>query len=84
MARLQGQVSGIIMRQILIGTETEANEAGPAVISCGGIYIPHKGSRHDALYHIINTHRDDEPVKVVTSSRPKNVLHELIMKESMN
>lgn len=84
MAKPVGQSSEIIMRHILAGTDAESSEEGPAVISCGGIYIPHKGARQDALYHIITTQRNDEPVKVVTGVRTKNVLHELIMKESMN
>lgn len=84
MSQPVGQSSEMIMRHILAGTDTEANEAGPAVISCGGMYIPHKGARQDTLYHIITTQRNDEPVKVVTGVRTKNVLHELILKESMN
>jgi hypothetical protein len=84
MARSEGHVSEIIMNQILCGTDVEAREAGPAVISCGGIYIPHKGNRQDAIYHIITTQRGDEPVKVVTGRRPTNVLHAVMMKESMN
>jgi hypothetical protein len=84
MARTEGHVSEIIMSQILAGTEMEAREAGPAVISCGGMYIPHKGSRQEVLYHIITTQRNDEPVKVVTGRRPRNVLHSVMMKESMN
>ena len=84
MSRAEGQVNGIIMRQILGDPDVEAAQAGPAVISCGGIYIPHRGSRQDVLYHIITTNRNDEPVKVVTGRRPYNVLHSVMMKESMN
>jgi hypothetical protein len=84
MARSEGHVSEIIMSQILCGTDVEAQEAGPAVISCGGMYIPHRGNRQDVLYHIITTSRGDEPVKVVTGRRPRNVLHAVMLKESMN
>jgi hypothetical protein len=84
MARVESNVSNIIMSQILNGTDVEAHEAGPAVISCGGMYIPHKGSRQEILYHIITTHRNDEPVKVVTGQPRKNILHAVIEKESMN
>ena len=84
MARTEGHVSEIIMNQILGVTDVEAREAGPAVISCGGMYIPHKGSRQEVLYHIITTQKDDEPVKVVTGRRQKNILYSVMMKESMN
>ncbi len=84
MARTDVHVSEIIMSQILAGTDVEAREAGPAVISCGGMYIPHRGSRQDLIYHIITTQRDDEPVRVVTGGRPVNILHAVMLKESMN
>ena len=84
MARAEGQVSDIIIGQILGDADSEAVQGGPAVISCGGMYIPHRGSRQEALYHIINTHKNDEPVKVVTGNRPRNVLYAVMMKESMN
>lgn len=84
MRREEGQISQIIMRQILADTDVEPSEEGPAVLSCGGIYIPHRGHKQDVLYHIITTHKSDEPVKIVTGARPKNVLHEVLLKESMN
>ncbi len=84
MRREEGQISQIIMRQILADSDVEASEAGPAVLSCGGIYIPHRGQRQGVLYHIITTQKSDEPVKVITGARPKNLLHEVLLKESMN
>ncbi|MFH1830067.1 MAG: hypothetical protein ABH871_04750 [Pseudomonadota bacterium] len=84
MRKQEGQLNQIIMKEILAGSDVETSEAGPAVLSCGGMYIPHRGQRQDVLYQIITTHKSDEPVKVVTGSRPKNVLYEVLLKESMN
>lgn len=84
MRRQEGQVGNIIMKRILIGSDVEASEIGCAVLSCGGIYIPQRGRTQDALYHIINTQKSDEPVKIMSGRYPKNMLHELLLKESMN
>lgn len=62
----------------------ERGEANPTVLSCGGIYIPHRGSQERILFHIITTSSREEPVKVVTGARPRNVLYEVLLKESMN
>ena len=60
------------------------NGASPTVLSCGGIYIPHRGEREEILYHVITTSCREEPVKVLTGARPRNVLYEVLLKESMN
>ncbi|MBN1282331.1 MAG: hypothetical protein JXA24_00980 [Proteobacteria bacterium] len=80
----KGHASDMIMERILCGTELEAECRNPAVISCGGIYIPHSGAREQLIYEIINTSSSEEPVKVVSGYRPRNILHEIILKESMN
>ncbi|MFH0799103.1 MAG: hypothetical protein V2A66_02835 [Pseudomonadota bacterium] len=54
------------------------------VLSCGGIFIPHRGEERRILYHIITTSSLNEPVKVVTGARPRNRLHEVLLKETMN
>lgn len=56
----------------------------PVVLSCGGIYIPHQGAQQRIIYHIITTANENTPVKVVTGIRPKNILDQLLSKESMN
>lgn len=53
------------------------------VLSCGGIYIPHRGDRR-ILRQIITTHKKDEPVKLVASAGSRNFLYEVLMKESLN
>ena len=85
MANARGEMTSIIMRQVLSGYEIDEGAASPAVISCGGIYIPHRGpAAQSALYQIITTPSANEPVKVVTGSRPINILREVMVKESMN
>ena len=75
-------VGGMILSQMFDPEKHDG--AGPTVLSCGGIYIPHRGNREEILCHIITTSCSEEPVKVVTGARPRNVLHEVLLKESMN
>ena len=62
--------------------EMDTNES--AVLSCGGIYIPHKGDPKRRLMQVLNTARKDEPVKLVSQGSQRNILHEVMMKENMN
>ncbi len=80
----QGQLSEIIMRQVMMGYDLDEGSANPTVISCGGIYIPHQGGQQRTIYHVINTPSESEPVKVVAGARPRNILREVMVKESMN
>ena len=80
----KGRASEMIMKQILLSSDLDTEAEGPTVISCGGIYIPHSGDRERTIYHIINTSSSEEPVKVVTGRRPRNVLFEILSRESMN
>ena len=80
----KGHVRDMILEQILLGCDMSSEKDSPTVISCGGIYIPHSGERERTIYHIINTSSGEEPVKVVTARKPRNILHEIIIRESMN
>lgn len=80
----RGYAKDMIMERILDGSDLGAEHKNPTVISCGGIYIPHNKARERVLYHIINTASGEEPVKVVSGYRPRNVLHEIMSKESKN
>ncbi|MFA4973060.1 MAG: hypothetical protein WC683_10620 [bacterium] len=80
----KGRASDMIMEQIMCGTDLAGEYRNAAVISCGGIYIPHNGAREQLIYEIINTFNAEEPVKIVSGFRPRNILHEIIQKESMN
>lgn len=62
----------------------ELSSANPVVLSCGGIYIPHQGDAQRIYYHILTTPNADMPVKVVTGARPRNILQQVLAKESMN
>ena len=74
----------MILKRTLASTRGECLPKNAAVFSCGGMYIPHRGNRAKTLHHIINTHKKDEPVKVFTGVKPRNMLHEAMIKESLN
>ncbi len=73
-----------IFRRISEGRLGGLSSVNPVVLSCGGIYIPHQGVNQRIIYHIITTANENSPVKVVTGVKPKNVLEQIITKESMN
>jgi len=58
----------------------------PTVLSCGGIFIPRPRPMgpNDSIYNILNCANDREPTKVVSGAFPRNVLMEVLHKESMN
>ncbi len=84
MGQSQKTLSEVIIRQIYREDPPEGAKRNPTVLSCGGIYIPHRARRNSPLYHILNTPSDTEPVKVVTGVKPRNVLYEVMQKESLN
>lgn len=84
MATGKEAIPEVIVKQLFNNDPFELTSRNPAVLSCGGIYIPHKGREERVLYHIINTSSEAEPVKVVTGMRPRNILYEVLIKESMN
>jgi hypothetical protein len=77
-------ISRMIVSRAASDGDDENIIARSAVLSCGGIYIPHRGNRHSTLQHILTMPRKDEPVKIITGAGTKNMLHELLLKESMN
>lgn len=57
----------------------------PSVLSCGGIFIPQKcRERRGILCEILITPNQDEPVKLVTGAKPKSILSQVLIKESLN
>jgi hypothetical protein len=84
MASTQEKCTEWIMRQVFEGSRGELSSKHPMVVSCGGIYIPHPEAQRNALYHILVTPNHSEPVKVMTGVSPRNALHDLLSKESMN
>lgn len=82
MASGREPIGELVMNELL-GTP-ELVSKNPTVLSCGGMYIPHRDDACRVLYHIITTSRKDEPVKVVTGARPRNALHDILFKESLN
>jgi len=77
-------ISEMIFQRALGNCPDEMMSKNATVLSCGGIYIPHRGERKYTIHQIINTHRKDEPVKLVSAAKPRNVLHDVLMKESLN
>ncbi len=74
----------MIIRQVFEESRGELSSKNPMVLSCGGVYIPHPGTSNRILQQILVTPNDKEPVKVMTHVPRRNVLHQLIAKESMN
>lgn len=58
----------------------------PTVLSCGGIFVPRPRpiNPRDPLYHILNTPHEVSPVKVVSALMHRNLLQEVLAKESLN
>ena len=84
MTNMREPIREMLLQQVLGAASCAETLSNPTVLSCGGMYIPHHGSQDAALYQIITTPSISEPVKVVTGSRPHNVLYEALIKESMN
>ena len=58
-------------------------ERSSAVLSCGGIYIPHKGNSL-TFHEIINTPASEDAVKIISVTNARNILREVMKKESLN
>ena len=58
-------------------------ERNSAVLSCGGIYIPHRG-RSRSFHEIINTPGSEDAVKIISDSGARNIIRELMIKGSLN
>jgi hypothetical protein len=84
MAAGKEPIGRMILKRVFESNPYELCSKDPAVLSCGGIYIPHRGGQQRVLYHVINTSNRSEPVKVVSGVRPKNLLREMLIKESLN
>jgi|TARA_Y100000294_G_scaffold135185_1_gene127866 hypothetical protein len=75
----------MILKKVLDENPAELAAKNPMILSCGGVYIPQRERDSRPLpYHILNTPSDSEPVKVVSGTRPMNILHRVIVRESMN
>lgn len=88
MARQLGEITELIVDKAVNPGEGERFSDGrqPMVLSCGGIYVPRPRPLHpgDPLYHVLNTSNEKEPTKVVSNLTYKNLLQEILHKESMN
>jgi len=84
MASTLEKCSEMILRQVFEESPGELSSKSPAVLSCGGIYIPHPEPRMSRIQHILVTPNTNEPVKVLTGDTSRNALMELLEKGSMN
>lgn len=83
MASTRESIGELLLREIR-GDQAEPISPEPAVLSCGGIYIPHGSVERRTIYEIINTSSANEPVKLVTGDRPRNILREVLRREALN
>lgn len=84
MASTSEKISEWIMKKVFEESPGELSSQNPKVLSCGGIYIPHPEAHRRLLQHILVTPNNKEPVKVMTGARPRDVLREMLIRESMN
>lgn len=86
MAILEQEMTSLVVEQAQEQSLDQFSTKQPMVLSCGGIFIPRKPTDppNDALYEILNVANSKEPTKVVTGSIPRNILQEVLHKESMN
>ena len=70
--------------KVLTESWGELSHVNPVVLSCGGIYIPHQNEAQRIYYHILTTPNEEMPVKVITGVRPRNILQQVLARESMN
>lgn len=73
-----------LLQKVLQGSFGGLSSADPIILSCGGIYIPHKNETQKVFYHILTTSNDEMPVKIVSAIKPRNLLHQVLRKESLN
>ncbi len=78
--------SEVILDRAIAVSEGEFEARHPAVMSCGGIYLPRPRAINpaDPLYHVLNTPAARRPAKVVSALLNKNVLDTVTGKESLN
>ncbi len=84
--RATAQCGKVILQQTLDASAGKNASQHPTVLSCGGIFVPRPRplNPRDPLYHILNTATDERPAKVVSALIHRNVLQEVLAKESMN
>jgi len=78
------QMSQVLIRKALGESNTPETSQNTMVLSCGGVYIPHSNYKKQAIHQMLHMHDKEEPVKFYASNRPNNVLHALLIKESLN
>jgi len=86
MARLEGEMTDLVVEQTVEPGPMNLESKNPMVLSCGGIFIPRPRplGPKDEIYKILNIANEKEPTKVVAVSFPMNLLQEVLHKESMN
>lgn len=78
-----------ITRLILERTAVESRHYPPtnhpAVLSCGGMYLPRTKDPAPVHYNILNLANEKEPIKIyVGRRRLTNLLYHILAKEAMN
>ncbi|MBI2344168.1 MAG: hypothetical protein HYV02_07560 [Deltaproteobacteria bacterium] len=75
----------IIERAVAI-SHGELREQHPAIMSCGGIYLPRPRpcQAQLPLFHILHTANDLQPSKIVSAIITSNVLDDVLCRECLN
>jgi len=86
MARIDNDMATLVVESAPSLNIEDGVSKNPMVLSCGGIFIPRPRSpgQHDEIYKILNVANTKGPTKIVSGSIPKNLLQEVLHKESMN
>ncbi|MBI4366977.1 MAG: hypothetical protein HY543_09185 [Deltaproteobacteria bacterium] len=76
----------LIIQRALDASTGRTNPQHPTVLSCGGIFVPRPRplNPRDPLYHILNIPSEGQPVKVVSALIHRNILQEVLSKDSLN
>lgn len=86
MGRRDEEMTTLVVEQVQEQKMDGLTDKNPTVLSCGGIFIPRPRPMgpNDEIYKILNCANEKEPTKVVCGSVPRNLLQEVLYKESMN
>lgn len=83
---VEQQAATLILERAIELSQGELQNGHPAVLSCGGIYVPRPRpiNPSDPLYHILYTPNDERPSKIVSALITKNLLDEIMNKDRVN
>ena len=86
MARIDNDMATLVVESAPSLNIEDGVSKNSMVLPCGRIFIPSRRSpcQHDEIYKILKDENKKGPKKIVSGSIPKNLLQEVLHKESMN